>query len=390
MKEYDNKVDDSIVKELFYNKDKENMGYRELKRNIEEKHLKRKLSFETFDYHIDRMTMKNNSRYAVELVLNKTYNGIGKKGSCSLTDDTKRRCRLELPICKVDSEREKTYQLLFMYAKDYDPSRLPPEVITKYTFNTEEQFNSKIQHSREDFQITTYPSQPEDGRYFTRMLFERSYENILIGKWEYPNEGRCSYWYVLPGVSPMDFMKGTKTGMVFEHIQFTEPEIQKAFNLLEKEGLISKIRWPVLKLLGEDTRYDITDERLREFIKHCWEKLFGNANIRMGFTWRIFRNPSKEEEKWYKIVWGPKRANAHFVSYYNNLKSLKKSGKEQHNIAKKSVDTFIKNYDKSIPEEFNRLNDEYHDIIEKYPYPSSMLLELVYPQFLRELHETRF
>jgi hypothetical protein len=36
-----------------------------------------------------------------------------------------------------------------------------------------------------------------------------------------------------------------------------------------------------------------------------------------------------------------------------------------------------------------QLNDKYHDIIEKYQYPSTMLLQLVYPQFLRELHGTR-
>jgi hypothetical protein len=45
-------------------------------------------------------------RYTVSPVLNKTCNGKGKRGSYSLTEDAERRCRLELPICKVDSERK--------------------------------------------------------------------------------------------------------------------------------------------------------------------------------------------------------------------------------------------------------------------------------------------
>jgi hypothetical protein len=48
--------------------------------------------------------------------------------------------------------------------------------------------------------------------------------------------------------------------------------------------------------------------------------------------------------------------------------------------------TIASRIDKSSLESFNRVNDKYQDIIEKYPYTSLMLLELVYPQFLRELY----
>lgn len=42
--------------------------------------------------------------------------------------------------------------------------------------------------------------------------------------------------------------------MPFEHIHFTKREIEKAFNLLEQEDLISKVRSPVPELLNEGTR----------------------------------------------------------------------------------------------------------------------------------------
>jgi hypothetical protein len=195
---------------------------------------------------------------------------------------------------------------------------------------------SKIHLCREDFEITTYPSQPEDGRQFTRMF--EAYQNVLIGKWEYPKEGKCSYMYVLPGVSSKDFIKGTKTGMVFEHIQFTDLEIQKALSL---QGLISKIKSHALKLLGEDTRYDIIaeDQDLREFIKDCWVTLFGATYPRMIFTWKNIRRPNKEEKKWHEMLWGPIRTNIFFANYDKNLRSLKREGKIQRNKAKKAIDT---------------------------------------------------
>lgn len=105
-------------------------------------------------------------------------------------------------------------------------------------------------------------------------------------------------------------------------------------------------------------------------------------------TWKTFRDPHEEEKEWYKVVWGSRRANAFFTTYYNNLKTLKKSGKQQYNTARKAVEIHIKNYDEFIPIRFKRICEEYQDIVEKYPYPSAMLLELVYPQFLRELHDT--
>jgi len=101
-----------------------------------------------------------------------------------------------------------------MYLYGYDVSRLPSEDVAKYTFTTEEQFNSflsKIYLCREDFKVI-YENQGQDGYHFTKMF--DPYQKVLISKTENPKEDKyCSYLYVLPGVSPQDFAKGTKTGM---------------------------------------------------------------------------------------------------------------------------------------------------------------------------------
>jgi hypothetical protein len=376
LRSWNDRIDTAIVGEVY---DKGIITSGNLKRGVELK-LKKEISTDVFSR---QLTMAKNTRYVVSPVLDKKDCGRGSKVFYSLTRNASARYKLKLPIHKLESKREIAYQLLFMYIKNYDASRFPKEDIEKYTFNSEEQFNSflsKIHVHREDLKITTFPRQSEDGSFFTRMFEDN--KNILIGKWEYPREGKCSYIYVLPGISARDFTEGRKTGMVFEHIQFTNAEIEKAFNLLEQEGLISKVRSPVLELLNEGTRYDITDERLREFIKCCWMDLFGGTTIRMELAWQTINNPSEEEKNWYKIFWGQKRANVHFAIYHDT-KSLRQRHKN-NTTENKTAMNLIKRMDKSLLETLNRLSEEYQDVIEKYSYPSAMLLNLVYPQFLRE------
>jgi hypothetical protein len=106
------------------------------------------------------------------------------------------------------------------------------------------------------------------------------------------------------------------------------------------------------------------------------------------FTWKNSRRPNKEEKKWHEMLWGPIRTHIFFANYDKTLKSLKREGKRQRNKAKKAIEVNIKKFDEAMPKELKRISEEkYHDVIANYPYPSNMLLEIVYPQFLRELHE---
>jgi hypothetical protein len=378
---WNDRIDAAIISEVY---DTGTVTSGNLKRGTEHK-LKKEISTDVFSRHIQQLTMNRNNRYAVSPVLDKKDYGRGKKVIYSLTRKASVRYRLKLPILKLDleSNREIAYQLLFMYIKNPDVSRFSEDDIEKYTFNGEEEFDSflsKIHVRREDLQIIEkegWKKKDSNGNIIYRYtnLVEPN-KNIQIGKTEYPQENKCSYICALPGISINDFTKGTKTGMPFEHIHFTKREIEKAFNLLEQEGLISKVRSPVLELLNEGTRYDVTDERLREFIKCCWIKLFSDTTIRMMLGWKNNSKPRQEEKNWYKIFWGQKRANIHFAIYHNNLKSLKKVSMIQRHSTTENKTAML--------EAFNRLNDEYRDVIEKYPYPSAMLLDLVYPHFLRE------
>jgi hypothetical protein len=340
-------------------------------------------------------------RYRISPVIKKEDFGRGKKIFYSLTDEARSIIQIGLSLRKIESWREIAYQLLFYYWKnEYDASRLPSDVVKKYEFRGEEELKSflaRIHMHKQDF-MTTPERYSKENRRTDNILYEPS-QNIRISRTQY-DDTRCTvYRYLLPGISPRDIMEGrkvdvtkTRAGYVFEHLfdqemyrkQLSMDDIEELFNLLEKENLIFKLRSRTLTYLEEGNRYDIKPE-LRTFFEDCWDKLFGGTFIRMTYTWKVFRPPGKEEKIWYKMIWGRRRANSFFVAYNTRLSELKKD-KKLHDITKKKfTDKYIQTLNESLRENYDVIYRNHRDTIEKYPYPSNMLLETVYPPFMRVL-----
>ena len=163
--------------------------------------------------------------------------------------------------------------------------------------------------------------------------------SIRLSSLDYVRELLCT----LPGISPHDKQK--ITGHVFEHILIqntqTEYNIEELFDLLEKEKIIHRIHSPVLYELGE-TRYDMIDEDLKQMIFDCW-KIFGAVHIRMQFTWKNFRRPTKEEITWVKIIWGSARANA-FLQQYKQARAACNTKKAYEKEAKRKATKIKEQY----------------------------------------------
>ena len=380
-------IDDCIINEIG-NVGKITSG--KLKRAVEERlNRKKDLSTDVYSRHLKELASNISSRqdvsYVVPPVLVKEEHGIGKKTYYSLSPVASARYRLRLPITKPEWKRDITYHLLFMYIKEYDISLLPEEDINKYTFNTEKQFDaflSKINVRREDLKLlgNKIEKKDSDGHVIYRYtnLIEHN-KNIRIGKAEYPIKNKCLYIYALPGISVKDLIKGNgnKTSLLpLEHIQLSNSEIEEIFSLLENERLITKVKSQALELLGEDTRYDIADNRLRQFVKDCWYELYSPIEFRMIFEWKNLRYAKEKTKHWYRRIRGQKEADALFTSYRKTLERLKASEKKLHDAAKKEAEKHIRNYDRLIPEKFKEICKTYDDIIAKYPL-ARMLLDLV-------------
>jgi hypothetical protein len=331
------------------------------------------------------------SKYTISPILGRKFESKGKKVFYFLTEDVKIRIRLGLSIFEVNTTREIAYQLLFFYLQHYDISRSSTD-FSQYKFTSEKQFHdflSKIHLDEADFEIIDIRKDKEKGYYFKKMLHSKWNIIVTCSK---SNTNPISYVCNLPGISPHD--KRIITGHVFEHILIqngqTKYDIKELFGLLEKEKIIRRIQSPILYELGE-TRYNMIDDNLKQLIFHCW-KIFGAVHIRMQFTWKNFRRPTKEEIIWLKIIWGNTRANV-FLKQYKQARAnaiikrhMKKKRKEKLQNSKDKILSDIHMHDKAIKEGFENVNTKYSDVMKEYRYPCEMLLKLIFPIFLRELH----
>jgi hypothetical protein len=418
LKKYNYAIDTSIIDSLFqYEKGDDTnsqMSSGQLKKSVE-KRLKipdGSLSPDTFSFRIRQMTENKTvgdaSRYAASPILDREFQGKGKKVFYSLTNHARIRLRLGLSIFKIDTLREIAALLLFFYLQHSDISRSQIEHTPKYKFTTEKQFNDFLSRSylhRENFEIFYTHEDEETGYHFTKMVSTQMDGTVTKVEYDknninpkYSNSRQSqnySYVYSLPGISPRDFLGGKKTGMVFEHIlsqnKLTLNDIEEIFSLLKGEKIIYEIKsWAATSL--DEIRYDVNKD-LKELIFDCWSGLFGAVVIRMGFTWKNFRRPTKEEKIWYEIIWGHTRSNIFFNQYKQTRstriikKYLSKEKKESRQKSKDAVLSDIHTLDGAIKKGFEDIHRRYKDVINEYNYPSDMMLKLVYPKFLRDLHK---
>ncbi len=404
MNKYKWEIDEMIGKVISGAKDRR-ISSGELKRSIEQLLTNGKeIPRAAFSFHLAQMQRADSPcpKYRVCPVLKKKDLGRGKRVFYSLADEAESILAIGLTLRKIESWKEIAYNLLFYYFKDeYDLFRLPSDIMKKYEFRSEEDlelFLAKIHLCKQDFRTTPQRYNKENRR-IDNILYEPS-QNIRISRTQYEDTGIIVYRYLLPGISPRDIMEGRKVdvtksraGYVFEHLfdeevsgkQLTMDEIHDWLNLLEKEDLIFKIRSRTLTYLEEE-QYDVKPE-LRTFLEECWDKLFGGTLARMMYTWRVFRPPGKEEKEWYNMIWGRRRANSFFVGYKTRLGKLRKN-KKSHDITKKEFDEkYIQPLNESLRREYDRIREDYNDIIKRHPYPSNILLEIVYPPFMRVLNQ---
>jgi hypothetical protein len=193
------------------------------------------------------------------------------------------------------------------------------------------------------------------------------------------------YTYRLPGTSLNDILNHTQyVGSIpFLHIQLVEGEVKKYLELHEREKLVLPIVFDSIIRLGE-IRYEVNDRMLLDFLHQCWS-MHEYSILRMRSTWSHNRPPKDEEKRWYQIFFGPEISKSHFEKFRFDRKKLKPQ-RLRHNIQRlrPQIDDICK-YDKEIKRKFNILLKSHSETIEKYSFFSNMIMQWVYPTFLRNL-----
>jgi DNA-binding HxlR family transcriptional regulator len=187
------------------------------------------------------------------------------------------------------------------------------------------------------------------------------------------------YRYTLPGISADDLLNHER--FVFEHINLTREEVQKALTLL----LEKRILYEVLKFEGHQ-RFSIADPALEEVIFDCWEILQKVREIAFS-TWMYLRKPNELERKWLAVFYGNEKSESILRRYYNYRKNfqvvvrkdkeftetLESGNRKLKGEVRESIDELYKKCEKGI--------------IKEYGFPIDILIELIYPETLRQAHK---
>jgi hypothetical protein len=191
-------------------------------------------------------------------------------------------------------------------------------------------------------------------------------------------QGKPGYLYycTLPGVALSDLLDNGRH--LFEHINFTDTEVRRAFIHLEQVGMIR----PITNYLLGEKRFSITaDESLRVLIREYW-RIYLDIRWKMGTIWRFVRGPTSEERKWLEVFDGAIEANVSFQSDYyerHSLKTNKKEHADMINFTKRK----IREKNLKVAQHIRRLEQNYSDLFEKYSFPLNGLREMIYPKYIR-------
>jgi hypothetical protein len=154
----------------------------------------------------------------------------------------------------------------------------------------------------------------------------------------------------------------------------TENDIIESINQLEAERLLTK-----LTVANGEAVYILTDSHLRAFMHDSFyilQKVFRNL------IWRLFyvSRPTNDEIEWLKMLWG----------HTNTERTLREAYYSRHSLTKKKATHYtkiFKNRNKQVDLSFYYLILELKflgsHVIQKYRFPTEILLDIIYPKFIQ-------
>ncbi len=202
---------------------------------------------------------------------------------------------------------------------------------------------------------------------------------------------RPSYYVTIPGFTakevtsylrklkmgkeprPFIYYRGITDVPFVSYMDYTEKEVKDAINALANDGLINGIN----EVFPGETRFSITDEHLRSFIKDVWDVHLLDLRIfdeKLAYN----RKPTDEDKKYLILLYGEKNAERILALTYPTRIAYKKeirSNKEKEKIAKQ----FIKQLDESRGSLMEYITKKHERLTKQYEIASGLALGILHP-----------
>lgn len=300
---------------------------------------------------------------------------------------------------KVDNEvtvrNGKVVSEYFLTATDFKQKRL---------WGIDERISTK----REDKSLSSYNSkgQPDyNKKRKTYLLLLLLYKAVFGSTYQYVTSNLERHPVTLSfrteqGISQQDLVSQGVMGMnrAFLYIDFTEAEVKQCFKQLKRhyppilEPRTTKVPNIKAKDVDDDNtrRFGISDKSLRNLMLDIYAGIFPNTVLRMENTWLYVRDPEQGsgETNWYLSLFGEKSV-VDFINRVLEIRNkLDKKNWEEKSAMKAVILDEIKKYDNAITHFYKQIMSKRNEGIRKrYDVVIDPMLEIVYPQFLRELHK---
>ena len=192
-------------------------------------------------------------------------------------------------------------------------------------------------------------------------------------------------------ISIDDIMNGVSGVVPFWYLNFKlkREQVQDAFEVLEKEKIISKIN-----TTEYGSRYINSEPIIKKFVIDCLKIRDSLISLRFHFIWKNLRNPSPKEREYFEYYNGKDYTNRLFNDVTTHLRQkrhMDKDNSEYNTSLKRRLELIndMEDMDYNIYEYENEIKRKYKRLFKKYPILKKMFLESIYTPFVRrEIEKT--
>ena len=186
-------------------------------------------------------------------------------------------------------------------------------------------------------------------------------------------------------ISIDDIMNGVSGVVPFWYLNFKlkREQVQDAFEVLEKEKIISKINTTEYGL-----RYINSEPIIKKFVIDCLKIRDSLISLRFHFIWKNLRNPSPKEREYFEYYNGKDYTNRLFNDVTTHLRQkrhMDKDNSEYNTSLKRRLELIndMEDMDYNIYEYENEIKRKYKRLFKKYPILKKMFLESIYTPFVQ-------
>jgi hypothetical protein len=184
--------------------------------------------------------------------------------------------------------------------------------------------------------------------------------------------------YRYPGLSITDIMNARYDGHAFCFLRLEEDKelVQECLNNLERENIVKEIKTPS----EDESRYELVDLRWKSFVTECSQLLEDAVMMNFHLKWQNLRPPRPQERIYYEWCWGHRNADGHLNRVYQDYKRNKEIASKRD---KQQIKELIEDLDYNIYRRYKELERRSCDLAHRYSSVYKMVVETIYPEFLR-------